>query len=291
MKALFLKEPSPTVRAMAFVVISLVLMTADHHHFGYLETVKTYFSVFVRPLQYVVNMPIQAARWLSVTLGSRLNLLEENAKLHEQNLRLSVITQKFEDLERENDRLRQLLGSPVKMGEDRVMIAEVTRILKSEDSYTHKLDINRGSHDGVYKGQPVFDAQGVMGQVATVSLFSSTVMLITDINHQLHVQMVRTGQRAVAEGGLGAENRLKLLYLPNDASIRAGDLLVTSGLDGIFPPGYPVGQVAEFSPDIAQSYAQVRAVPLALLERNREVLLVWPEKIGPTTNPTSKIQE
>jgi rod shape-determining protein MreC len=291
MKPLFLKEPSPTVRATAFIIMSIVLMTADHHHLGPLETIRTYLAVFVQPIQYMVNMPMRTARWLSITLGSRLDLLEENARLHEQNLRLLMIAQKFEDLERENNRLRQLLDSPVKLGENRVMIAEVTRILKSEDSYTRKLEINRGSRDGVFKGQPVFDAQGVMGQVTTVSFISSTVMLITDINHQLHVQMVRTGQRAVAEGGLGAENRLKLLYLPNDASIRVGDLLVTSGLDGIFPPGYPVGQIAEFSPDIAQSYAQVRVTPLAFLERNREVLLVWPEKAVSVTEPHLKTPE
>lgn len=291
MKSLFLKEPSPTVRAMMFIVMSLILMTADHHRLSYLETVRTYVAVLVQPLQYLVNAPIQTARWLSITLGSRLDLLEENARLHEQNLRLRVTMQKFQDLEQENNRLRQLLDSPIKMGGDRVMIAEVTRILKSEDSYTRKIEVNRGSRHGVFKGQPVFDAQGVIGQVTTVSIFSSTVMLITDTNHQLHVQMVRTGQRAVAEGGLGAENRLKLLYLPNDASIRVGDVLVTSGLDGIFPPGYPVGQVAEFSPDIAQSYAQVRATPSALLERNREVLLVWPEKNNATTTPISAVPE
>ncbi len=279
MKPLFIRGPS-ALRLAFFVLASIVLMTTDQMaapHTNYLKTVRAHLSTLVYPLQYLVDFPVTAGQWLSNAVGTRLQLIVENEQLHEENLRLQAQMQKFIDLQSENQRLRSLLGSSPKTGE-RVLIAEVLAI--DLDPFSRKLLINKGSMHGVFKGQPLIDAQGIMGQVVHVSLFSSSVMLITDPNHELPVQVVDKGLRTIA-AGMGAINRLALLYLPNNAPIDVGDLLVTSGFGGIFPPGYPVGVVIEVNPDIAQPYAQVQAIPSATLERNREVLLVWPENLSP----------
>lgn len=279
MRPATLKEKPLTLKVIVFMLASISLMFADYH-LGNLQTVKmirAHLAVVVYPVQYLVDLPVKMGRWLSRTITSRIQLLEENTQLHQENLRLQFTLQKFEDLKRENERLRRLLGSPVKFGE-RVMVAEVMAV--DTDPYSRnsrKMKINKGSHHGVFEGQPVLDAQGVMGQVSLVEPFSSTVMLLTDPEHELPVQVVRTGLRTVAKG-MGPVNRLSLLYLPNigiNAGIKVGDLVVTSGLGQQFPKGYPVGTVIEVNPDIGKSHAQVHAIPRAALERNQEVLLVW----------------
>lgn len=278
MRSSIIEGRALTIRLIGFVVISIALMMTNQS--PYLKTVRSHLSVLVYPIQYLVNLPVKVGQWLSISVSSRVQLLEENARLHKQNLLLQVALQKFEDLKSENERLRQLLNSPVKFSE-RVLVAEVLAVdIAPYDPYTRKIKINKGSQHNVFEGQPVLDAHGVMGQVSQVEPFSSTVMLITDRDHELPVQVVRTGLRTVAKG-MGAVNRLSLLYLPNtgiNAGLKVGDLVVTSGLGQQFPKGYPVGTVIEVNPDIGKSFAQVQAVPRASLERNREVLLVWKGK-------------
>lgn len=246
---------------------SLILMTVDHRS-DYMEKVRAYLSVVVYPIQYVVNFPIKASQWLSTSFGGQVQLIKENARLREENRFLQFSLQKFEDLRNENSHLRGLLNASKKINE-RVSVAEVLAI--DLDPSARKILINKGTAEGVYDGQPLLDSEGAMGKVTHAGLASSVVTLITDPNHDLPVQVVRTGLRTIARGK-GTYNRLELLYLPNNADIMVGDLLVTSGIG--FPAGYPVGKVAEFNPDISRSYAEVQVVPSSLLERNREVLLV-----------------
>jgi len=156
-----------------------------------------------------------------------------------------------------------------------VQLAEVVAV--DLEPSKRKILINKGINDNVFIDQPVIDAQGVMGQITHVGLFSSTVMLITDPDHELPVQVERTGKRTVAKG-MGTVNRLSLLYIANiglNMNIKVGDLIVTSGIGKKFPKGYPVGTVIEVIPDIGKPYAQVQALPKAALEHNREVLLIW----------------
>lgn len=256
-----------------FVLLSVGLMITDTS-FGYLTTVRTYLLGVVYPLQYLVDMPIKAGQWLSKSVSSRSQLLSKNDKLHRDNLQLRVALQKFEHLKNENIRLRELLHSSEKVGE-RVQVAEVLAV--DLDVSKRNVLINKGKDDGVFINQPVIDAKGVMGQITKVGLFSSVVMLLTDPTHELPVQVVRTGLRTIAKG-MGTINRLSLLYLSNtglNTGIKVGDLIVTSGIGQKFPKGYPVGTVIEVTPDIGKPYAQVHALPRAILERNREVLLVW----------------
>ena len=274
MKPLFVHGHPINFRMLVFVMASIFLMIADYQKSEYLRPLRTQLSAFVYPIHYLVNLPVQASQWLSLAFSTRVQLLEEKDRLYEENLRLHVALQKLEDLKKENEWLHHLLGATKKIN-DKVQVADVIAV--ELDSSSRKIMIDKGKNDGVFEGQAVLDAQGVMGQVTQVGWFSSTVMLITDRNHKLPVQVVRTGVQTVAQGG-GIVNRLILLYLPNigvNGGIKVGDLLVTSGLGGYFPPGYPVGTVVEVNPDIGQPYAQVQAVPTALLERNRKVLLTW----------------
>ncbi|MDM8559575.1 rod shape-determining protein MreC [Candidatus Parabeggiatoa sp. HSG14] len=273
MKSLVIEGQPLTIRVIIFVVASIALMVADHR-LGYLKTVRTHLLGLVYPIQYLVDLPVKTGQWFSKRVNSHIQLLEENARLHEENLRLQVMLQKFEDLKSENKRLRELLGSSVKVGE-RIEMAEVLAI--DLDTAKRKILINKGQNDNVFMNQPVMDAMGVMGQITQVGVFSSVVMLITDPEHELPVQVVRTGLRTVAKG-MGTVNRLSLLYLSHsglNTGIKVGDLIVTSGFGQKFPKGYPVGTVIEVEPDIGKPYAQVQALPRAALEHNREVLLVW----------------
>lgn len=275
MRPLFLKDFSSRFLNLRFIIIiiaSISMMLAESR--GYLKTTRSYLSALIYPIQYMVDMPVKTSQWLSSTFNTQLQLLAENAELQEQNLRLHAILQKFEDLNSENARLRLLLQSAPKAS-TRIQLAEVLAV--AVEPYSRKIVINKGQSDDVFEGQAVVDAQGVMGQVIQVRPASSIVMLLTDSKHELPVQVVRTGLQTVAVGR-GLVNRLDLLYLSTPeikTEIKAGDLLVTSGNGGHFPPGYPVGTVAEVNLDISQPYAQIQAVPKALLERNREVLLIW----------------
>ncbi len=247
-------------------------MTIDHrqHH---VETVRSALSVVVYPFQYLVNLPVEMGQWVVNSLVTRESLLKENARLREEHLLLSSKLQKFAALEVENQRLNELLESSFKVGE-RVLVAELLAV--ELERFQRQIVINKGSREGAFNGQPVVDAAGIMGQIVHVGPFSSTVMLITDASHAIPVQVNRNGLRAVAIG-TGATNNLELEYIPNNADIRVGDLIVSSGLGSRFPPGYPVGQVTRVAIDPGEPFAKVTAIPSAKLDRSREVLLVWPQ--------------
>lgn len=256
-------------------------MTVDHrlHH---LETVRSVLSTLVYPVHYAVHLPSEVGRWMDEQWAARSRLLEENRALRKRQVLLEARLLKFAALEAENIRLRELLESSFKVG-DRVLIAEILSV--DLDPYHHQVLINKGSNHGVYRGQPVLDAKGVMGQTNHVSPFSSTVVMITDPSHAIPVLANRNGLRTIALG-TGTTNRLELPHIPNNADIREGDLLVTSGLGGHFPPDYPVGRVSRVARDPGRSFATVMAEPSASLELSRELLLVWPEDREGGPEPT-----
>jgi rod shape-determining protein MreC len=251
-------------------VLSAFLMTADHKA-EYLQTLRSALSAVVYPLQYAVHLPIRGAAWLAQNLSSRDALIQQNERLKVDRLRLQVGLEKLAELESENRRLRTLLDSSVKTAE-KVLIAELLSV--DMNPFNRRIVLNKGRRHGVYAGQSLVDSQGVMGQVTNVGPFSSTALLITDPSHALPVQSHRTGLRAVAVGS-GAADLVTLSHIPNNADIRIGDLLLTSGLGGRFPHGYPVGRVTRVQRDSGQPFASVDIEPSARLERNREVLLIW----------------
>ena len=250
-------------------------MTVDHRQ-SHLETIRSALSTLVYPVQYVVNMPIEFSRWVRQTVSTHEALVEENEQLHKEQLLLSSKLQKYEILVSENERLRKLLESSFKL-DDRVIIAELLAV--DMQPFRHTVIINKGKREGAYDGQPIVDANGIMGQIVHVGPFSSTVLLITDPTHSIPVQINRNGLRAIAVG-TGQGQTLQLEHLPNNADIEKGDLIVTSGLGSRFPPGYPVGVVTDIKLDPAEPFAKVFVAPSAKLEQSREVLLVWPNEFA-----------
>ncbi|MES9900640.1 MAG: rod shape-determining protein MreC [Sedimenticola sp.] len=270
MKPIFTQGPSVTFRVIFAVVFSLALMIMDHRQ-NHLEAVRSTLATLLSPLLYVVNLPRTVGEWANETLTTRESLQRSNETLSRENLLLKAEQQKMAALESENTRLRNLLDSSFRIGE-RVLIAELMAI--ELDPYRQQVMINKGTNSGVFQGQPVLDAGGVMGQVVHVHRSSSSVLMITDISHALPVQINRNGLRTIAMG-TGRINTLDLPNLPNNADIREGDLLVTSGLGGRFPTGYPVARVTRVVHKPGEPFADVSAQPVAHLDRTREALLVW----------------
>jgi rod shape-determining protein MreC len=254
-----------------FVALSTVLMVMDHKY-NNLESLRGGLSLIVYPLQQVIELPGTVSDWFGESLSTRRRLQEENDSLRTQQLMQKVQMQKLASLEAENIRLRELLDSSFEVGE-KVLIAELMSV--NLDPYKHQIVVNKGELHDIYPGQPLLDAKGVMGQIVHAGPYSSTAVLITDTSHAIPVQVNRTGLRTIALGS-GAINRLELPYIPNNADIQPGDLLITSGLGGRFPPGYPVATVTAVQHDPGLTFSQVVATPMAELNRSREVLLVWP---------------
>lgn len=246
-------------------------MTVDHR-FDQFAKVRTFLANIAAPVHYLAALPVEIFSQLSGSLQSADDLQQRNADLRRKNLLLSARLQKTAALEAENLRLRDLLGSSGKL-HDQILIAELIAI--DLDPFKHQAVINKGSGDGVYKGQAVLDANAVMGQVIQVSPISATVLMITDASHALPVQVNRSGLRGIASG-TGQLDQLQLHNLPLNSDIEVGDLLVTSGLGGRFPAGYPVGQVSRIEKPAGAPFLSVYARPSAHLERARELLLVIP---------------
>lgn len=259
-------------------------MVTDHQK-DYLTGLRTTLSVVLYPIQAAVDLPRSGGNWLKETFSSRQQLQEENASMRAQNLLLQSRLQKYDSLLAENNRLRELLDSSSKVNEN-VLIAEILSI--DLEPFTRRIVINKGDVEGVFLEQPLLDANGVLGQVVSIGAFSSTAMLITDPSHALPVQSLRTGARAIAIG-VATDNQLKLNHIPNNADIQIGDVLVTSGLGGRFPVGYPVGTITDFVIDPSQPFAKVSAKPTADIEHVREVLLV--SNAPPTFNFDATIAE
>ncbi len=245
-------------------------MVLDHRTV-WIEPLRSSLSVLTYPVYLLADTPNRASEWLGEITSDELSLLEQKRELEKERTLLQAKLQKFEALEAENLRLRNLLDSSFKVGE-RVLIAELSSV--ELDPYRQQVVISKGTRSGVFAGQPVLDAQAVMGQVINTSPLHSTVLLITDASHALPVQVLRNGLRTVAVG-TGEVNRLSLPFLAHNADIQPGDTLVTSGLGGIFPPGYPVAKVSDITRLPGQHFSSISAEPLAHLDRSREVLLVW----------------
>ncbi len=252
------------------LALALGLIIADHR-FRHLDALRSGLMVLVYPLLYAANLPASLSGKVRARMATEAQLREANTALHRDNLLLQGRLQQFDALEAENRRLRDLLGSSFKIG-DRVLVAEILGV--DLNPYRHQVVIDKGSGSGVYVGQPVLDANAVMGQVIRVDPLTATVLLITDADHALPVRASRNGLRALASG-TGTLNRLELPHLTNKADIQVGDQLFTSGLDGRFPVGYPVARVVEVRIEPGKPFATVIAEPNARLDRAREVLLVW----------------
>jgi len=252
-------------------IVSVVVMVLDHRG-GYLETARLWMSAAASPIYAVVQTPYQLWSWLTGSFADRGRLRTENAQLTEQLRVTRTQLLRFEALNEENRRLREVREASKGVSE-RTLIAEIINV----SPFRHMVVINKGADDGVFRGQPVLDAFGVVGQVMQVGKSTATLILITDTEHAVPVQVNRNGIRTIAMG-TGETAKLSLPYLTVESDVQRGDLLVSSGLDEIFPAGYPVATVTKVERNSTDTFALVEAKPLAQLDRDREVLLLWTDK-------------
>jgi rod shape-determining protein MreC len=251
-------------------LLSIFLLSQERHN-NRLDGIRAFLSVIIYPVQFLVNLPIDVSESVSTSLSSYAALQKENDQLrHEQLIDKNKLL-KFASLEKENIRLRALLENSFKLGEQ-VLIAELLSV--NFEPYEHIVLVNKGTRFSVHPKQPVLDAHGVVGQVIRSNPLTSEIMLITDPNHAIPVQVNRNGLSTIAVGS-GKLNHLSLPFLPNNADIVPGDLLITSGLGGVSPQGYPVAVVDTITPQPDKPFANIFATPKALLDRNQELLIVW----------------
>ncbi|RLV59031.1 rod shape-determining protein MreC [Parashewanella curva] len=268
MKPIFVRGISPQTRLLVAVVLSIILIVAN----PYLVPFRAALSGLLTPFQYLASLPNLVLNYSVEALATREMLQKQNQQLLDQQLLMSERLQRFEHLRQENQRLRTLLKSPVRMN-TRMKVAEVIEV--ANDPAHEYVVLNQGQDDGVFVGQPVIDGQGVVGQVVQASPYTSRVLLLSDSTHAIPVRVTRNDVRMVVNG-TGELDQLELKFVAKSTDVRVGDLLVTSGLGHRFPEGYPVARVVSVNKDDGQKYAQVTAEPLAALDRIRYVLLIWP---------------
>src|SRR5271154_5307101 len=258
------------LRCVLYSLLALGLIIVDKRY-DHLGRIRRVLSVVAYPVQVAVASPFQGWNWFRESVTTRDALRSDNASLQAE-LRLAQFRlQRYEALEAESQRLRALRDNTAGVT-DRFVIGNIMDI--DLDAFRERVLVDKGAQDGVFVGQAVLDAGGVFGQVARVGQLTSEVILVSDATHAIPVQVNRNGLRTIAVG-TGDTSRLKLPYLPTSADVIKGDLLVTSGLGGGFPAGYPVGTVAEVKRDPAQSLADVDVRPAAAFDRSRELMFVW----------------
>lgn len=264
------RTPALGLRVLGLIFISILLMYFDNRD-NHLDTVRKSINAAVYPLRVIVDAPVRFWHWLGDSTASRSDLENELARLKAERMVTSARLQKFNSLETENARLRALLDARPQV-RDRARVAEIMSV--DANPYSHSLVIDAGTQDGVFDGQALIDADGVVGQVIKAGIMTSQAMLISDTDHALPVVVNRNGLSTIVVG-TGTIDRLELPFVVNNADIRVGDLLVTSGLGGAFPAGYPVATVDSVTRLPHEPYAEVTATPAAKLGQVREVMLIY----------------
>lgn len=268
------------LRCVLYSLLALGLIIVDKRY-DQLGRIRRVLSVVAYPVQIAVASPFEGWDWFRESITTRDALRADKTRL-ESELRLAQFRlQRYEALEAESQRLRGLRDSTAGVT-TRFVVGNVMDL--DLDAFRERVLVDKGAQDGVFVGQAVLDAGGVFGQVARVGQLTSEVILLSDATHAIPVQVNRNGLRTVAVG-TGDMGRLKLPYLPTSADVVVGDLLVTSGLGGGFPAGYPVGTVAEVKRDPAASLADVDVKPAAALDRSRELMFVWLKPAPPAPAP------
>lgn len=279
-------SPAPGLRFLLLAGLSILLLVTDHRN-NHLDAVRKAIGATVYPLRVVVDAPVSLWRWIGATTSSRNELQLENSRLNAERLLTQARLQRYAALEAENMRLRAMLEATTSV-RDQVRVAEIMSV--SSNPFRHVLVVDKGTRDGVYDGQALIDADGVVGQIIEAGVLSSQGILISDPDHALPVEVNRNGLRTIAVG-TGEFDRLVLPFLPNNADIREGDLLVTSGLGGAFPAGYPVAIVDSVIRIPQEPFAAVSAQPSAALNQVREIMLIWSAEEGPTEEPAVESPE
>jgi len=248
-------------------------MILDHRGVA-VGQIRAALSLPLAPLQYLVNQPVQLMEKLEHIVTRHETLVKENRALKVEQLLLKSQVQRLLAIESENNQLKALLRSSSDV-HGKVVIAQLLAV--STDPFVNEVIVDKGTRDAVFVGQPVLDANGVMGQMIEIGTLTSRVLLINDTRSSIPVEVTRNGVRAIAVGQ-SYSGKLKLINVPQTADIKVGDMLVTSGLSEHYPEGYPVGRVSHIIKDPGLQFATISVEPSAHLDRSREVLLVWPAK-------------
>ncbi|MEC9040390.1 MAG: rod shape-determining protein MreC [Pseudomonadota bacterium] len=285
---MFVQGPVPGFRLFLVVLLSAALIAADAR-FDKLTTVRSTLATGLAPVYWLGNAPYSFADWFSGLFVSRDDLQQENEELKTRLLILERRALKYAALASENNELRRLLNSSEVL-DDRVIVGEVVGV--SPDPFSHEIIINKGESDGVTTGQAVLDAEGLMGQVIQTSQFTSRVLLVSDSSHAVPVEVVRNGLRSILLGN-GETDELDLVHVPDTADIREGDMLVSSGLGGRFPRGYPVAEVSSIVKEPGEPFVTIQAAPKARLNQSRLVLIVFQpeERSVPENGPAAPDNE
>jgi rod shape-determining protein MreC len=262
------------LRLVFFIVLSLLLIVLDYHH--YLPSLRRLLNNTAAPLEYAIDAPFRLLHGLTRAFVTRKALQWDNTRLQVQQLLLEAKLQRFDALESENRQLNQLLHASTHLKKQRIKLAHLLYV--NADPQVNEVILDKGQSDGVYIGQAVADADGIMGQVISVNSWTSRVLLLTDFRSAIPVRDVRSDARGILIGR-GRLAKLILKDIPGTIDVKVNDLLVTSGLGGHYPPGYPVGLVSVVHANVASQFSSIQVDPSAQLHLTRPVLLIWAEKL------------
>ena len=276
----FRTGPTPLVRLLIFSTFSLALLVADAR-LQYLDTLRQAVSVIIYPLQRIAGAPASILNRVSDFFATSASLRSENARLTQENLTHSSQLQQLDALQAENEHLRKLVAARSRLSA-KTTLAQI--LYAARDPFSRKIVIDQGSQNDVQPGQPVVDGVGVIGQVTRVYPWLSEVTLITDKGHLVPVLNTRNGLRAVL-AGTGNDGALEIKFAPLNADFENGDQLVTSGIDGVYPPGLPVAQVANVERNAAFLFARIVCKPLAGVASHTQVLVVNAQQALPERPP------
>jgi rod shape-determining protein MreC len=263
------RGPPLTAYFLTLAAISVALMVADQRY-NQIDRIREMLSSVVYPVQRAVDLPFRATDWVAGSFADRGRLRQDNLELTARLRLANLQLQRFAVLEEENRRLRDMRENTAGIAE-KVLVAAILNV--DLDPFRHRVLLDKGAADGVFKGQAVLDGDGIFGQVAKVTGSTAEVILISDAEHAIPVQSNRSGVRTIAVG-TGDQNKLSLPFVTVESDLQEGDLLLSTGMGGVFPPGYPVAKVSKVR-RAGSTFALVEARPTAQLDRAREVLLVW----------------
>ncbi|MFT5837839.1 MAG: rod shape-determining protein MreC [Flavobacteriales bacterium] len=286
MNLMFSSGPSLPNRLALALLLSVSLIIFDNKFDGF-GTTRVYLNSLVSPLQYLANLPGQLLNSSASRFVSHERLFSDNAKLTHDAMLMNGQLQMLTFLQEENDRLRSLLNSPVQ-DNTRKVVAELMAV--DNNPYSHQIVINKGALNGVFEGQPVLDDKGIVGQIMQVSSTNSRVLMIADVTHAIPVRIARNNVRLIVTGS-GSLNELLIQHVAHSSDLEIGDVLLSSGLGNVFPEGYPVATITSIIRDESRPFSQVRAKPVAQLDRLKYLLLLWSERTldeSPETESTLK---
>ena len=256
-------------RLIIVIILSSVLMYQDYQG-TYTVKLRSYLSASIYPIQYLINLPNNLQKSFYANFLNREEIVSQNQQLKEENLNLKSQMQQIYRLESENKRLYKLINSKPKT-ENTYLFADIVSTSKILNK--HQILINRGSRNGIKLGSSIVNADGIVGHVIRDQIFASEVLLISDLEHAIPVEIVRTGLRSIAIG-TGEFNKLRINTLPTNSNLQKDDIVITSGLGGRYPEGFPVGTITEISREVGNPFLEVEVLPFANLKTINEVWVI-----------------